>query len=298
MLRTFTVAITLVGGLASSIQAQTLHESVVAEAVAKLDWEFGANSHILSSSNATLYTQQDEAFLQNRDAKEFVRVTEGHTRFQPDALVMKIDGPMTNSYVMYTYMDMGYVKTDDWNEYINANDILSEIKKNTAETNKVRAEGYPAVYVDDWIEQPHLDRQNAIVYWAIKGHSEAGSAFVNAKALKLGRKGITDIVWVGAPEQFQDASRSLQPALEAYRYGSGDRYADFQPGVDTVAAVGVGAIAYKMLTGSNKKGAAAVGAGILAIVAALAKKLWLLIVLPFVFAWKAIKRIFTGNSKA
>jgi uncharacterized membrane-anchored protein len=209
---------------------------------------------------------------------------------------MKTDGPMSDSYVMYTYIDMGYVKMDDWDEFINANDILSKIRNRTMETNKIRAEDYPKLYIDGWAEQPHLDRQGAIVYWAIRGHSDTGSAFVNAKALKLGRKGITDIVWVGAPEQFQDASRSLEPALKAYRYGGGYGYADFQRGVDTVAAVGVGAIAYKMLTGADKKGAAAVGAGIVAVAAALAKKLWLLLALPFVLVWRAIKRVFTGKA--
>jgi uncharacterized membrane-anchored protein len=129
------------------------------------------------------------------------------------------------------------------------------------------------------------------VFWAIAGHAKDGQSFVNAKALKLGKNGYADLVWVGSPEQFHGAANILEDSLKAYHYNDGFRYADFRPGVDTVAAVGVGAIAYQMMTGS-KKGAAAVGAGILAMIAVLAKKLWILLLLPFVFAWKWIRRLF------
>jgi uncharacterized membrane-anchored protein len=294
-LRKLAICAAVTAAVTLSAQAQMPQERAVEEAIASLGWQLGPKSHTLPSSNAVIQTQHDEAFLQGADAHEFARLSEGHTGFQPDAVVIKFDGPLAESFVMYSYSDLGYVKMDDWEEFIDPSYILKEIRKNTEEANKNRAAGYPALYVDDWVEKPYLDRENAIVYWAIKGHAQEGSQFVNAKAIKLGRKGMSDLVWVGSPDQFQDASRNLQPALEAYRYDDGFRYADFRPGVDTVAAVGVGAISYKMLTGSNKRGAAAVGAGIVAVVAALAKKLWILLLFPFVFAWKAIKRLFARD---
>ena len=294
-LRNLAVSAVVAGALTHPVQAQISQEGPLEEAIANLSWQLGPNSHTLPASNAVIQTQQDEAFLHGTDAHEFARLSEGHSRFQPDAVVLKLDGPLAESVVMYTYSDVGYLKMDDWEEYIDPAHILDEIKRKTEEDNRDRAPGYPVLYVDGWLEKPHLDRENAIVYWAIKGHAEEGSQFVNAKALKLGRKGMSDLIWIGSPDQFQDASRSLRPALEAYRYNSGFRYADFRPDLDTVAAVGVGAISYKMLTGSNKRGAAAVSAGIVALIAALAKKFWILILLPFVFAWKGVKRLFTRD---
>lgn len=284
----------LFAALAAGAHAQTVRETATVDAIADLDWQIGADIHALPSLNASIRTQGDEALLSGTQAREFLRLAEGHERFRPDAAVLKFDGPLADSFVAYTYRDIGYVRMDDWDEFMDSTDLLEQIRKNTEEYNDARADGYPALHIDGWAEEPFLDRRKAVVYWAIRGHSETGNRFINAKALRLGRKGITDLVWVGSPEQFGGSANVLRQSLQAYRYDDGFAYADFQPGVDAVAAVGVGAIAYQMLTGSSKKGAAAAGAGLLAIVAAFAKKLWIFLLLPFAFAWKGIKRLFTG----
>lgn len=269
----------------------------IEDAIADLNWQYGADSYTISASNAVIHTREDEAFLQGEDAWEAMRLSEGHDRFKPNALIVKVDGPMAGSSVLFGYEKIGYVKMGDWEENIDPAKILLLIQQRTEEQNKVREVGYPKIYIDGWAEKPYLDRQNAIVYWAIKGHDGDDRQFINAKALKLGRKGMSDLVWVGSPEQFYGAAQNLQPALDAYQYQEGFRYADFRPGLDTIAAVGIGVLAYKMLTGSGKKGAGAVGAGILVVILAFAKKLWFLVFLPFVFAWKRIINLFTRKKK-
>jgi len=62
-----------------------------------------------------------------------------------------------------------------------------------------------------------------------------------------------------------------------YKYNEGSTYADFVPGTDTVAAVGAGALAYKLITG---KTAAKVSVELLALLAIFAKKLWFLVFVP------------------
>ena len=279
-------------GLALSAHAQTHN---LASAIGNLNWQVGANTHRIETSNAVISTKDDEAFLQGKDAQDFMRLSEGHDRFKPDALIVKLGGSMAESVVLFQYAEIGYVKTDDWERNIDPDQIIRVIRKNTEMANKAKAAGYEKIYVDGWVEKPYLDRQNAIVYWAVQGHSESGQQFINAKALKLGRKGMSSLVWVGAPEQFHGATRNLKPALQAYTYQDGFRYADYRTGVDTVAVAGVGAIAYKMLTGKSTKTAITAGAGIFAIFAALAKKFLFLLLVPFVFVWKAIKRLFSIN---
>lgn len=268
--------------------AQTAEqEQAVNEAIVKLNWQTGAVAHVISTSHAQVEVREDEALLDAKDAAEFLRLTQGHDGFQPDALVYKVDGPLLDSFVTYEFNEVGYVEMDDWEETIDADDIMAEIKQGTEAQNAKRAEGYAKLTIDGWVEKPHLDRERAIVYWALKLHDEHGNQSINAKAMKLGRKGISDIDWTGSPDQFVDATHALEPAIQVYNYQDGFRYADFKPGVDTVAAFGIGAIAYQMLTGNAKK--TGVIAGILAAVVLFAKKLWFLIVLPFVFAWKWIK---------
>jgi uncharacterized membrane-anchored protein len=287
-------------GISLSLAISTTAQADVSQTknpVLKLGWQVGASTHHISTSKTTIQTAADEAFLKGRDAHEYMRLSEGHNHFKPDALVVKLKGPKANSVVTFLYGKTGYVRMDDWKSTINSDQILKTIQENTQEANKIRAAGYAKIYVDGWAEPPRLDRKNAVVYWAIRGHSEDGQKFINAKAIKLGRKGMSSLVWIGSPRQFQGAMQSLKPALEAYQHQSGFRYADFQPNVDKVAAFGVGAIAYKMLTGKSSKVAASVGAGTIAIALAFAKKLWFLILLPFVWLWNFIRNaIFTGNS--
>ena len=65
-------------------------------------------------------------------------------------------------------------------------------------------------------------------------------------------------------------------------------YADFQPGVDTVAAVGVGALAYQMMTGNKtNKG---VLAGALTVIAVFLKKAWFILFFPVIFLWRKFTR--------
>ena len=62
-----------------------------------------------------------------------------------------------------------------------------------------------------------------------------------------------------------------------------------------MAAVGIGALAYKMITG---KAAAKVGTGLLAVLAIFAKKFWFLIFIPFIFLWNKVKtKIFGASSE-
>ncbi len=82
---------------------------------------------------------------------------------------------------------------------------------------------------------------------------------------------------------FNGTSNVLQPAVHAYKYNDGGRYADFSPGLDTVATFGVGALVYKTLTGSGKKATGAAAAGLIGIALLLLKKIWFLALLPFVF---------------
>lgn len=276
----------------ASTQAMALDENVIIEKIQSLDWQTEPGKYRLKGSNASVTTTSGEYLLKSNDARKYMRITEGHDGFKPDVVVVRVEGPNHDTQVIYAHHEIGFVKMDDWEEHIDKDELLNEIRKNTQASNKIKEKGYPNIYVDGWAQEPFLDKRNAIVYWAISAHTSDGNSIVNAKAMKLGRKGFSEIVWLGTPAQFSDAQTSLSPALAAYQYDEGSKYADFVPGTDTVAAVGVGALAFKLITG---KAAAKAGAGILVLLAIFAKKLWFLIFLPFVFVWKRIKGLFAGN---
>jgi uncharacterized membrane-anchored protein len=291
--RAIAAAFTLFCFISSSCAQGNIDQKIQDE-VAKLNWKLGVASHPLLDAQSTIATSKDDAFLVGPDAEEFLQLSEGHSGLKADALVVKIDGPLADSSTTYDFAEIGYLEMKDWEEHIDPAQILSVIQANTEAMNKQRAAGYPKLSIDGWLEEPKLDRQSATVYWAFALHDDKGQRLVNARAMKLGRKGAVNVTWAGTPEMFRSASAVLQPALDAYRYNDGARYADFRPGVDTVAAVGVGAVVYKALTGSSKKVTTAAGAGLVAIALMFAKKLWFLLFVPFVFAWNWVRRFFSS----
>lgn len=286
---------TIILGVAAAVllaasQVQADERAAIQDDIAKLNWHFGPGSQSLSTSKVVVKIERNEAFLEGANAHEFMRLSEGHSAFKPDAIVLKLDGPLADSAFQFQYHETGHIDMDDWDREVDSAEILIAVRENTEQQNKQRAIGYPKLYVDGWLQRPLLDRQSAVVYWAFNGHNDQGASFVNAKAMKLGRTGMSVLTWVGSPDQFTTATQILKPALAAYDYQHGFRYADYRPGVDALAVAGIGAVTYKMITGSSRKGAAAMGAGLTALIVAFAKKLWLLIALPFVLIWKLLKR--------
>jgi uncharacterized membrane-anchored protein len=273
--------------------AFAIDESEFEKKVFALDWKTEPGVYELIGTNSFLKITSEEVLVLGEEAKKYSQLTEGHDINKPDAIVSRIEGPQINTQVNYQYVEDDYIEMDDWGEYIDKDSLIEEVIKATEEANKIRDKSIPKLYVDGWVEPPVIDKESAIVYWAFSGHSEGGFKFVNAKAMKLGRKGYTIITWIGRLEQFENAKESLDPTLFAYTFDEGSRYLDFVAGTDKVAALGVGALAYKLITG--KKASKTGLAGILAALAIFAKKFWFIIFIPFVFAWKWIKGLFKGN---
>lgn len=262
----------------------------------KLDWIPGPTKIRIDLSKANIELDKTQTALTGDDAKEVMYLLEGHREFSPDAVVIQFIDETTITTHSYQFLEMGYIKQDDWDEHIDADDMFETIEKNTASANEKKKAGYPKLFLDKWVVEPYLDRQREIVFWATAGHSNDGNNFINARALKLSRKGVTVVTWIGDPSLFTSVTATLNPILDAYKHEIGYRYADFKPGVDTVAAVGAGALAYRMITGTSKKGASWLGAGLLAVVAAFLKKAWFLIFIPFVFAWGWVRRLFRSSN--
>jgi len=255
------------------------------EKIEALDWKEEVKEYPLKEINAKITLKERESLLLNDDAKEFLYLSEGHRGFQSDAVILKKDEKGNYSEIIFEFSDIGYVEMNDWEENVNADEMLEDLKESTIEANKIRENDARSLFIDKWIEPPYLDRKNATIYWAIQGHNSDGDTFINAKSLKLGRKGYVDIIWVGDVDQFTNSKLVLSKALNSYSYEEGFDYKDYIPEVDKVAAVGAGALAFKLVTGKAS-------AGLLALLLIFAKKLWFLIFLPFVFLKKRLSKLF------
>jgi uncharacterized membrane-anchored protein len=176
---------------------------------------------------------------------------------------------------------MGYVSDEDAGQ-IDYDDLLATMQSDTLAANPERQKaGYPAVTLAGWAEPPHYIASERALYWAkdlvFEGEVEHT---LNYNIRKLGRKGVLVVTFVAGMGQLGAVSRAAPDILQMVSFTEGNRYADFIPGTDTVAAVGLGGlIAGKVLA----------KAGLLVAILAFLKKGGVLIVLPVLWLIRKLR---------
>lgn len=148
-----------------------------------------------------------------------------------------------------TYEEMGYVKDDDAGD-IDYEDLLNEIRKDTEAANAERAKaGYQPITIVGWAAKPFYDNDRKVLHWAkeIKFGDEE-YATLNYNVRILGRKGVLVLNAVSSMDELPEVEQNIDPVLASFNYSSGNKYGDFNPDVDEVAAWTIGGlVAGKML---------------------------------------------------
>ena len=194
-----------------------------------------------------------------------------------------------DSYVVNVekFIGDGYIKGDDWSK-VDPDEFLEQLKSASVENNKERLKnGYNTVQDIRWHIKPEFNKDLGYVYYSLIVVFDDGNETYNSTAMVLGREGYTDLTFV-----FKESIAHLMPneidkVVQSFDYNSGVQYSDFKAG-DKIAAYGVGALVAGSL---GIKGLAKTGG--LAVIAAFAKKLWFIILLPFIFLF----RLVSGNKK-
>jgi uncharacterized membrane-anchored protein len=183
------------------------------------------------------------------------------------------------------YDPLGYVKDGDA-EDINYSELLTEMQADTEEENKDRqAAGYEPVYLLGWAANPYYDKEKNTLHWAKAIRFGAGpDTTLNYNVRLLGRKGVLILNAIGVPGQIAEIKASIPSLLAGVTFAKGERYADFNPGIDEVAAYTIGGlVAGKVLA----------KVGLFAVVL----KFWKLGMLALAGAWAALKRYFGFGTK-
>ena len=189
-----------------------------------------------------------------------------------------------NWSVIFEFDDVGYVK-DDEKDKLDADKLLSAIKRGTEEANKERVSaGHAPLVIVGWEVPPKYDPQTHNLEWAIRATSE-DQPILNYNTRLLGRKGVMEAVLIVEPAKLEATLPEFRKMLTGYSFQSGQSYAEFRSG-DKVAKYGLAALVL---------GGAAVGAaklGLFAWVAVLLKKGWKLIIIAVGAVAGAIKKVF------
>jgi uncharacterized membrane-anchored protein len=188
-------------------------------------------------------------FLDAKDAQKVVYELWGNPREGADKLYgmlipdkMKATGSDSWAFIIQ-YDDMGYVK-DDEADKINYTDMLKELQEAEVEENKERVKaGYQAIRMVGWAEQPFYDKERKVLHWAKElDFDGAIEHTLNYNVRVLGRKGVMVLNAVGGVGQLAEIKQTINGVLNSVEYNQGNRYSDFNPSMDNVAAVGIGGL--------------------------------------------------------
>jgi uncharacterized membrane-anchored protein len=186
--------------------------------------------------------------------------------------------------VIFEFSDVGYVKDDD-KDKLDADKLLADIKRGTAEGNKERVKaGQPPLEVVGWEMPPKYDATTHNLEWAIRATSE-NRPILNYNTRLLGRKGVMEVVLIVEPDQLAKTLPAFRGLLADYSFQSGQSYAEYRSG-DKVAKYGLAAL----VLGGTAVGAAKLG--LFAWLAVFFKKAGKLIIVAFVAVVAFFKKIF------
>ena len=260
----------------SSEQDQTWNKIVA------LPWVIGPQK-VSALQGATLDLKSDHVFLDVASVTQFMQLTQNP---RDDTEQEQVFGPDDlHWFGIIEFIGDGYVEDK---EEIDADALLKTVKEGTEQANEVRRQnGWGEMHVVGWRRPPYYDPQTNRLEWAIDATNSDGSSSTNFNTRILGRRGVTSVVLVTDPQNFEKDLAEFKLALAGYDFNPGDRYSEFQEG-DKVAAYGLGALVVG--------GAAAVAAKT-GIWKALGKFLWIGIAAVGAVVWGVVKKLF-GARKA
>lgn len=281
----FTTLACAEGQLSEPADGQS-HESALAEAemqgisaeafVASLNFQQG---HIvLGDGLASLDLPASLVFLDGENAQRLLVDGWGNPPDEVAPLGMILPAgvsPLSEQSwgVTVEYEASGYVSDEDAAD-LDYTDMLEGMQADMREANAWREEnGYEPVQLLGWAAQPHYDAQGKKLYWAKElkfGDSDVNTLNYNIRV--LGRKGVLVLNFVANMDQLAEIEASVPAVLAATEFNPGQRYAEFDPDLDTVAAYGLGALV---------AGKVAAKTGLLALLLVLLKKFWFIPVVLF-----------------
>lgn len=184
--------------------------------------------------------------------------------------------------VTIDYEAEGHVSDEDAAD-IDYGDLLKDMQGDTRDISKERVKmGYEPIELVGWATPPSYDPANHKLYWAkeIKfGDSDENTLNYNVRV--LGRQGVLVLNFVANMSQLGEIEASRDEVLALANFSEGNKYSDFNPEYDKVAAYGIGGLI---------AGKALAKTGFLAAALILLKKFWFILLLPFIWLKNLIFR--------
>ena len=197
--------------------------------------------------------------------------------------------------IVITYEESGHISDDDANR-IDYNKLLTDLQEGTSEYNKKRKKnGEHLIELVGWATEPRYDSNSHKLYWAKELRFTDGERFssvLNYNIRILGRKGVIIFNAVASMNQLKLIQSETPKILDMVQFTSGNRYEDYQPGIDKLAAYGLTGL---IAAGVGAKLAAKAGFIKVLIAALLAAKKFLIFAVVVLVGY--IKTFFSRRKK-
>ena len=251
----------------------------VAQEGPQLNFQRGPATFPMGGNLAEIDLSEGYVFLDQRDTVRLMEFYQNpETGTEKGTVLPASDAE--SWFIVFEFDELGYVPDDDSD--LDADALLSSIRAGTEAANESRIEmGWPTMQIVGWHDAPRYDPGTRNLTWAIIGASE-GSKTINRIVKVLGRRGVMTVTLVSSQEELGAADRQLAMLLGNYRFRPGSTYAEYLPGTDKLAEVGLAALVV------GGAGAALVNSGLLA-------RFWKLILVALAGTGAAIKRLFGGT---
>lgn len=245
------------------------------------------------SDQAILTIPKNHIFIPRKEAVEISEAYGNFNNEQLQGIIMPSNVYTQNWMIYIAYDKSGYISDED-QEALDPENLLTVIKDATNESNQLRREkGMGELTVERWIENPVYNRQSHQLVWSLlaKEHDlNSGKDYplVNYKASMLGREGMFSFVLVTDESLIEENKQNMKEVLSNMDYKPGKRYEDFLPGSDKMAEFGLATLV---------TGIAAKKMGLFALLGVfLVKAGKLLLLIPVLLA-NRIKKLFGRNKE-
>jgi uncharacterized membrane-anchored protein len=196
--------------------------------------------------------------------------------------------PLSDNFsyaIEISYSEEGHIDDEDA-EDIDYDELLTEMKEDMKAASEERVKsGYDKIELIGWADKPYYDAENKKLHWAKEvkfGDAEVNTLNYNIRV--LGRKGVMVLNIISDIDQLAKVKPQISTILASVEFNAGNKYSDFNPDIDEVAAYGIGGlIAGKVL--------AKVG------FFALLLKFWKVLVFAVIAGFAAIKKFLFGKKE-
>ena len=155
-------------------------------------------------------------------------------------------GPLDSASVAFniTFDELGFVKDDDAAD-INYDELLGNMQKETVEGNMERTrQGYDPILLVGWASSPYYDKDKKALHWAkeLRFGDESQPHTLNYDVRLLGRKGVLSMNAIAGMDGLNTVKGAVPNLLSNVSFTDGNKYSDFDPKIDEVAAWTIGGL--------------------------------------------------------